>query len=360
MKLWIILFSVFLALSVTAAEKPSWQQEWERTISAAKKEGQVAVTGAAGPEARQALVEPFQKKYGITVDFFGTEGRALSPRILAERGAGQYLWDVYVHGTTTGLNVMIPKGVFDPLEPFLILPDVRDSKTWQGGALEFVDSGRRLAVTTRSHRATLYINPNLAKAEEFKSHKDLLDGKWKGKFIIDDPRRAGPGQATFTFFMMHPELGSDYIRALARQEPIVLRDYVQEVDFIAQGRYPVLLGGFDVPAETRIKQGAPVAIIDPRQLREGSDLSSSNGSVAIYRQAPHPNAAKVFVNWLLSQEGQTEFARRLGYVSTRKDVSSDHVAAWRVPQPGAIKTYTEEAQRVKDSLLPLLTELFGR
>jgi hypothetical protein len=80
----------------------------------------------------------------------------------------------------------------------------------------------------------------------------------------------------------------------------------------------VLLGGFDVVAEARMKQGAPIMIIDPRQLREGSDVSSSNGAIALYRPAPHPNAAKVYINWLLSQEGQTEFVRRLGYVSARK------------------------------------------
>jgi iron(III) transport system substrate-binding protein len=360
MKYLLVLIALKFAITASAAEKPAWQVEWEQTTIAAKKEGVVAVTGAAGPEARQGLVDPFQKKYGIPVEFFGAEGRALSPKILAERGANLFSWDVYVHGTTTGLNVMIPKAVFAPLEPFLILPDVKNPKTWLGGGLEFVDAGRRLAVTTRSHRATLYLNPKMAKPDEFKSYKDLLDPKWKGKFIIDDPRRAGPGQATFTFFMMHPDLGADFIRAIARQEPVILRDYVQEVDFIAQGRYPVLLGGFDVPAETRIKQGAPVLIVDPRQLREGSDLSSSNGAVAVYDKAPHPNAAKLFVNWVLSQEGQTEFVRKLGYVSTRRDVPTDHVAAWRIPQPGAIRTYTEEAQRVKDDLLPLLTELFGR
>jgi iron(III) transport system substrate-binding protein len=360
MKRLTFLLLTLIVSPVLAADPSSWEQDWNRIFSAAKKEGKVSVTGPGDAEARSALVDLFEKKYGIAVDFFGSSGRELAPRILTERRAGRYLWDVYVSGTTTALGVMIPQRAFEALEPQLLLPDVKDPRTWRGEAQEFVDPGRTLLVTARGHRATLAINPKLAKPEDFKSYRDLLNPKWKGKFIIDDPRRAGPGQATFTFLYLHPELGPGYIRALARQEPVILRDYLQEVDFVGQGRYPALLGGFDVVVENRMKQGAAIMIVDPRQLREGSDVSSSNGAIALYKNAPHPNAARIYINWLLSQEGQAQFVRRLGYVSARKDVPTDHVPPWRVPQPGAIATYTEEAQRAKDSLLPLLTEVFGR
>jgi ABC-type Fe3+ transport system substrate-binding protein len=109
-----------------------------------------------------------------------------------------------------------------------------------------------------------------------------------------------------------------------------------------------------------MKQGASITVVDPRQLREGQDLSPKNGNVALYRNAPHPNATKIYLNWLLSQEGQTIFAQNMGYVSARKDVPTEHVAPWRVPQPGAIRSYTPEAMEAKDRLLPLLTEMFGR
>jgi ABC-type Fe3+ transport system substrate-binding protein len=109
-----------------------------------------------------------------------------------------------------------------------------------------------------------------------------------------------------------------------------------------------------------MKQGVPIAIIDPRQLREGSDLSPVNGGTALYSRAPHPNAAKVYLNWLLSKEGQTEFSRGMGYISSRLDVPTEH-APWRVPRPGAIKTYTPEAMVMKDKfVVPLLQEVFGR
>jgi iron(III) transport system substrate-binding protein len=351
----VILLIATDVLSATA----NWQSDWDRTVAAAKKEGKVAVITDVTAAIRDALTIPFQEKYGITVDLFGALGREVPPRIASERKAGRYLWDVFVHGTTTGLESMIPMGAFDPLDPALIFPDIKEPKTWRGGGLEFLDPNKTLMVMTPFQRGIIFYNPKLVNANEFKSYKDLLDPKWKGKLIMDDPRRAGPGQATFTFFYLHPELGVDFIRAFGKQQITILKDYAQEVDAIGQGRYPVLIGTADFVAVARAKQGIPIAIVDARQLKEGADVSPANGSLAIFNKAPHPNAAKVYINWLLSKEGQTVFARANGYVSARLDVPTDHAEPWRVPQAGAIKTYTKAAQQAKDNLMPLLIEVFG-
>jgi iron(III) transport system substrate-binding protein len=293
------------------------------------------------------------------VEYFGVMGREMPPRISAERKAGQYLWDVYVHGTTTGLTAMVPMGAFDALEPALILPEVKDSKNWRGGALEFVDSNKQLLVTSLRQRGIIFVNPNLVKSEEFKSYKDLLNPKWKGKLAMDDPTRSGPGQASFTFFYLHPDLGPNFIRALAKQEITVLRDYAQEVDAVGQGRYPVLIGTADFAVIARMRQGVPIKPIDPSLLREGSDLSSGNGAVALFNRAPHPNAAKIYLNWFLTKEGQTIFARSTGYVSARADVPTDHTEPWQVPVPGAIKSYGREAIEVRAKVAALVKEAFG-
>ncbi|MGH7798851.1 MAG: hypothetical protein ACREQ2_28635, partial [Candidatus Binatia bacterium] len=130
-------------------------QEWEKILAAGKKEGKVAVIGPVGADRRDVLVEPFQKKYGITVEYFADRGSGIGPRLSAERGAGQYLWDVAVTGTTTGMLVLLPGGMLDPMEPALVLPNVKDPKQWRGGALEFVDPGKRFLVMTPSQRGTL-------------------------------------------------------------------------------------------------------------------------------------------------------------------------------------------------------------
>ena len=337
-----------------------WQEEWERVLHAAKKEGKVAIIGPIGADRRDALTIAFEKKYGISVEYHADSGAGILPRLSAERKADRYLWDAVITGTTTTLENLIPARVLDPLEANLILPEVKDLKLWRNGALEFLDPGRQLLVMTPFQRGTLFVNSTLANPKEFKSYKDLLDPKWKGKIIADDPRKSGPGQATFTFFFLHPELGVKFIRAIAGQGLTLLRDYAQEVNMLGQGRYSVGLGFSDSLAEQRAKQGVPVEIVDIRQLKEGSDISPASGGLSIFNRAPHPNVAKIYINWLLSKEGQTMNARATGYISNRLDVPTDHAAPWRVPQPGSIKTYTQAAIDKKEKLFPILNEVFGR
>ena len=355
----VVMIEILLVTIFFSAPPGSVAADWDSTLAAAKKEGKVSVITDVTATLRDALTIEFQKKYGISVELFGSAGREVPPRVAAERKAGQFLWDIYIHGSTTALQSMIPMGAFDPLEPALILPDVKDPKTWRGGAIEFLDPGKTVLVMTPFQRGTIFYNRNLVNAKEFTSHKDLLNPKWKGKLVLDDPRRGGPGVATFTFFYLHPGLGPEFIRALGKQQMTILRDYAQEVDAIGQGRYPVLIGGADFVAINRAKQGAPVAIVDPRELKEGTDVSPANGNLALFNRAPNPDAAKIYINWLLSKEGQTSFARANGYVSARLDVPIDHTEPWRVPLPGAIKTYSKAAMQVRNDVQSLLKEVLG-
>ncbi len=364
-KVWgltVVLAAIVTVLNFSAlafaASAPN-AAEWESTLAAAKKEGKVVVSGPAGADVRDALTAGFQKKYpGIQVEYDGSNTREFTPRVAAERKAGQFLWDVFIHGAP---ELVIPLGAFDPLEPALMAADVKNPKTWRGGAIEFLDPGKTVMVMTPFQRGTIFYNTKLVNPKEFNSYKELLDPKWKGKMVVDDPRKSsGPGQATFTFFLLHPELGQDFIRALAKQQLTISADYAQEVDVVAQGKYLLLIGTADFIAIERAKLGVPIGVVDPRQLKEGSDVSPANGDLALFNRAPHPNAAKVYINWLLSKEGQTLFARANGYVSARLDVPTDHVPAWRVPQPGAIKSYTKPALELKNTLHNLMVELLGR
>ncbi|HLB29743.1 MAG TPA: hypothetical protein VJM69_06415, partial [Dehalococcoidia bacterium] len=109
MKRWLLvltMLAVLLALAACAAEekatpapagptaaaKPDWEQEWERVVEAAKKEGRVALIGPQGSEVRRALTDPFKQKYGIDVEILGGSGSELAARVKTEREAGQYLW----------------------------------------------------------------------------------------------------------------------------------------------------------------------------------------------------------------------------------------------------------------------------
>jgi len=336
-----------------------WQEDWEQTLKAAREEGKVTVTGPTGAHRRDALTQGFEKKYGIAVEYFAARGSAVAARISYERRAGQYLWDVMVGGATTALTSMIPIGALDPLEPDLILPEVKKPENWRGGELQFVDSGREMFLMTLTQNDSLFVNSKLIEPKEITSYKDLLNPKWKGKIVADDPRRPGPGNSVFNFFDMHPDLGPDFIRALARQELLILRDYQQELDMIGQGKYSILIGTSASTAESWVQRGLPIAIVNPHDLKEGSDINPQAGAVALMNRRPHPNATKIYINWLLSKDGQTAFARATGYISSRLDVPVDH-APWRVPIPGAIKTYTLEAMNNQKKLMRVLTEAFSR
>jgi ABC-type Fe3+ transport system substrate-binding protein len=88
---------------------------------------------------------------------------------------------------------------------------------------------------------------------------------------------------------------------LARQEPVILRDTLQLVDAAGQGRYPILIGTSDNIVEERIRQGVPLAIVDPNHLREWTFTTTFN--VGLFNHAAHPNAAKVYLNWGCRRRG---------------------------------------------------------
>lgn len=336
------------------------QAEWDWVLAAAKAEGKVSVIIPTGAEVREALVAPFEARYGITVDAWAARGSEIPPRVQNERSAGQYLWDVYVGGGTQIFTSLIPMAALDVTESALILPEVKDPQKWRGGGIEYLDAERRAIVMTPFLRGCVFVNPNMVDPKSITSFKDLLDPRWKGRMVLDDPRRAGPGNAMFTLFYLHPELGPDFIRALGKQEPVIMTDYGQEVDAIGQGRYPILLGSSDNIVEERMKQGVPITIVAATQMRELCDVSPANGDVALMMNAPRPNAARVYINWLLTQEGQTAFVRATGYVSSRLDAPTDQALPWRVPVPGAIKSYTKEAIDLKDEVNAIAEEALGR
>ncbi len=346
----------------TSAPAAVSNAQWDGVVAAAKQEGKVVVLGTTTDTLTNAVASAVQSKYGISVEYVGPSSREHIQQIQTERQANQFNWDVWVDGTTSALTAFIPMNALDPLPPTLILDEVKDPSVWRGGAPEYLDDQQRVQVMTPFQRGTIYFNPSMAKAEDFTSYRDLLDPRWKGKLLIDDPRSPGPGFATFTFFYLHPGLGPDFIRALAQQEPQVSRDWGQEVDMLGQGRVPVLIGGVDAIVEQRMSQGVPVAIVDPHSLKEGSDVSPANGALAVFNRPPHPNAAKVFINWLLSKEGQAIFTAAQGYVSSRVDVPLPPGAEpWRVPLPSAIKSYNKQALDNRDAVLAVVNEaLAGR
>lgn len=355
---------LIIALLVLGLAVPAWAQdagEWNKLIAAAKKEGKIGVMSSlGGAENRQALTEPFQKKYGVEVDYFASSGSKMVSRIKSERAGGLSLWDIFIGGTSTPMTGLKPEGLLDPIEPTIVLPEAKDGKNWMGNKLEYADKDKTILVMLSYTKSAIFVNTKLVKIEEFKSVKDLLNPKWKGKILVGDPRYPGPGQATFSYFYAHKELGPGFIRELAKQDLHLLRDDRQTSEWLATGKYPILVGGSDTDVEPFLREGLPIRILNPKQLKEGGYLTAGAGGLSLISKAPHPNAAKLYINWLLSKEGQTALVKSNGYPSRRLDTPVP-TEPWKFPpQEGFWVSYDENAVfGVKDKLVPFLSEIFG-
>ena len=193
--------ATFCAARVQAAEskKPTWQVEWEKTLQAAKKEGQLAIYISGYEE----LLPYFEKEYPeIKVAAVTARGSQLGQRLIAERRGEKFLADVVSAGGVTTFQQLYPARVFDPIKPALILPEITDPSKWYLGRQHYSDPENQYVfsyVGSATYGSVGY-NTKLVDAKDFKSYWDLLNPKWKGKIISREIRVAGPGSGNARLF----------------------------------------------------------------------------------------------------------------------------------------------------------------
>ena len=321
------------------APNPDWEADWTKALDAAKKEKRLHIYGVASTSVRTALAKEVASQYGIEVDFVTARGSELVEKVSSERRAGMYLADVYLGGATTPIADFKPKGFLDPMKPLLILPEVTDPKLWYGGNLYFSDKEKQYVacpILTASNNY-LSVNTDLVKPGEIRSYKDLLNPRWKGKIIINDPTIAGAGSRWFAV-VADRFMGLDYMREMVKQEPVIIRDQRLQVEGLARGKYAIAIGVQpDIQGEF-IKAGAHIETIIPA---EGAWLGGGPGLIAYFNRAPHPHASKIFVNWFLSKEGQTVYSKTARAESARLDVPTDHLDKGDLRTPG-VKYFVSE------------------
>jgi iron(III) transport system substrate-binding protein len=329
--------------------------------TAAKSEGKVVVYGGPGPTYRQALVEPFQKAYpDVQIEFTGGVGAPEATKLVQERAAGQYTADVFISGTTNMVVTLKDAGALDSLSPVL-LPDNAKPEAWYDRKLQWADEQdpRTTLMFECYVNEIVFVNPKLADTKQFTSYKDLLDPKWKGKIAGTDIRQPGPGGVPSRYMYKHAELGPAFLTSFFRDTEIVLSsDQRQLIDWIAQGTYPigVFVSGSDVLVAQ--KQGLSVVSVPPDQFKEGGALGPGYGAVSLMNRAPHPKAAQLYVNWLLSPAGQQAWQDVTGEPSCRTDLPPNP-AVTNAPKPGVKYTNagTENYSRLSGSVIrDLITE----
>jgi iron(III) transport system substrate-binding protein len=295
--------------------------QWDQIVAAAKQEGKVVLAGPPGQVYRDGLVD-FQKRYpDIALEYSGQSGRDFIPRALSERAAGQYLWDVHVGGPESVNLELKPAGALAPLKPALVLPEVLDDSKWLGGFDDgFMDRERQFTYGFQGDLSQhVWVNREVIPESELSTVEQLTDPKWKGKISWNDPTAAGSGSAIAGYWLMLK--GEDWLRTLYQQDVVSTRDLRQQVEWIARGRYPIAVGGDSTSLLSFQQQGLGLQVKPlAKDSQLGGRMSPGFGNVMLMDQAPHPNAAKVYLNWLLSREGQTSYATITERNSRRLDV----------------------------------------
>jgi iron(III) transport system substrate-binding protein len=313
------------------------EDEWNKIVADAKKEGHVVLYSAfVGLAAHQELKKDFETSYGITVDILEARASEVRERIRIEQAAGRFAADVSENGRTTTTLQIAQDHVFDPFGP---LPSLGHLKP------EFRGDDIRLPVFAIVYG--ILASTRLVKPEdEPKSWLDLADAKWKGKILSDDFRALGGGGVLF--YVLEEHFGRDFHEKLAQQDIKFSREIPANERRIARGELPLYLP-VSLTSIPELK-GLPVKFIAPKE-----GLPYIGYDLALLKNVPHPNAARLLMEHYLGQKMQQGFAN-LGLLPVTSDTLSELDPAVADLQKSKLLGTTDAARM--DKMLALAKQIY--
>src|SRR5262245_33286223 len=320
--LWFVVLAYFALLgageSHAGESKPSSPGEWERTVEAAKKEAKVVVSVPASAELRRGIEKVFKQRFGIDAELTTGSAASIVGKIRQESKSGAPYFDLHMGGGESMITGLLSEGILAPLEPTMSLKEIKDPNNWWGGHI-WLDNAKRYIYASQAYQVELiWCNTDYAKPDEIRSLADLLNPKWSGKIGYLDPRTSGAGSSMWSFLWKLK--GEDYLKKLAGQKLFLSRDQRVLAESLAKGKVAVVMGLSYYSFLPFAKAGLPVK--SGSISRDEIYVSGGSGNVAMIKGAPHPNAAKVLVNWFLGQEGQETYSRAMGQATRRLDVDT--------------------------------------
>ena len=301
------------------------KEDWNSVLSAAKKESRVLVYGVSTFRPMIKEIEAvLANRFGIKIDFLAGRSREVRERIKMEVRTGKPVADVAMAGATSLPALWRDGGLERWFPPSL--------KFVRPVVLETLDVDKFPMTPVYAGLKGVLINTNLISArEEPKSWRDIANPKWRGKIIMDDPRSAGAGHGAFVSTWRHPSLGREFHEKLAQNKLVFLGagTYQQIATKIAQGEYAI---GLPIDADAVVDfANAPVKWIAPAE-----GVHHTVMAVALVKNAARSNAAKVFIDFVLSEEfqrvvGDSNAPVREGIASKRKEWSLDYTTL--LPRP---------------------------
>ena len=257
-------------------------------IAAAKKEGKLAFYTAMDLAFAQQYGKMFEEKFGIAVRVERSGAERIFTRIGQEYSANIHAVDVVNTADAAHCIVWKRNGWLAPYLPEEVAKHF-DKRYYDPDGLN---------VTTRILVSPIAYNTNMVKQEEApKSFADLLDPKWAGKLVKGHP--AYSGTIMNATFQIARDLGWDYFEKLAKQRVMQVQSATDTPKKIALGERAVMVDGAGYLVIRQKEAGDPVEIVYPT---EGTPLAA--GPSAVFKNAPNPNAARLFQNWMHTREGQ--------------------------------------------------------
>ena len=298
-------------------------------IDAAKKEGEVMFNGAITINSSKAIGDAFEKKYGIKLHHWRGDATELINRSLAEARAGKPAFDVTL-GNEVVMNALDEKKLFATFDP----PAAKSYPK------QFRDPDNRMT-PWRVLPYGINFNHQIVKADEApKTWEELLAPKWKGKFGMANP---GIHVTTLQFVLnLEKLLGAKWLKIVegwAKQEPRLGRSLADTIQPLTAGEVPVAVGYI----KDKYQYPGPIEYV-----RINKYLASLS-FVAINRQAPHPNAARLFTEFFLGEESQRIFGNLGEYVfhsevdhKFKKDVKDDQIVVMRLPSNEELESWSKK------------------
>ncbi|MFC1968589.1 ABC transporter substrate-binding protein [Chloroflexota bacterium] len=287
--------------------------EWDKVLAAAKKEGTVNIYNTLGADVTDTLRDEMMKAHGIKVEIVSGRSMAMVEKMRVEHGSEIHVADLFCTGLSLCVLAM-EHGLGAPIT--VTLPAAEEKDVWRTQPHEV--GGGEWVTISNAVSISIIINTDLVKKGEITSWNDLLDPKWKGKMVMTDPRKSGPGSGQM--YTWGERLGEDFWKKMAEQDIQLQAKYGQVIDMVVHGERPVGLfpaGSRTAPA---LEAGAPISVA---HFKEGTPTIPKG--FMLMKNAPHPNAALVLINWTLTKEGQAATSKAWGTPTIRKDVVEDWV-----------------------------------
>ncbi len=319
--------------------------EWNKILAEARKEGSVVMYGGTTAALlKDHATVLFRQKFGVQLETLTQTGPQQRAKIFAERQRGIFYSDLLASGVSVHYD-MKAAGAVDPMAPLLVSPEILDARNWVDGKLPWGDDDKTTFIWGAFPNPPLAVNTEMVRPGEIKSYRDLQDPRWKGKILINDPSVSGQGQLNFAGAIYNKMVDADYYRHLVKEQKAdVSRDLHLQVEWLARGKYPVLLGPSPGNVVKFLDAGAPIAWV---YLSEGTILAGAGTGLSVMNRAPHPNAVKVFLNWFLGKEGQQLIQDASDKQSQRVDLATGKLRETR--QPG-VKYFPDPTNWEKFSL----------